>query len=57
MAGLFFKVQTGYQNMTQLMQSGNKELKFSFNSINSDWVRLIYVLNFFERKLSKKLQK
>lgn len=36
MAGLFFKVQTGYQNMTQLMQSGNKELKFSFNSINSD---------------------
>lgn len=36
MTGLVLKVETGYQNMTQLMQSGNKELKFSFNSINSN---------------------
>lgn len=32
---LFLKVEIGYQNMTQLKQSINKELKFSFNSINS----------------------
>lgn len=41
------------KNITQLMKSRNKELKFSFNSIsfNSSWVRLISVLDFFRQKI------